>query len=554
MENSGTALFGIFTQSARIVLRTAQDEAQRRGHSEIDPEHMLLALLSNPEYGAVAVIRASGISPGSVYTAAEAAIQPGEPTIFGLSPRTKRVIELAVVEMKNVRSPLIDTEQLLLGVLREEQESKRDLLSRLGVSLTAARSEVERMQYARSLPQPPGTVQLDSNRQQQAVTLARTVQRARLIYTLVIAIVTAAIVIFVLQSASASAQISTLVNALATVPVLNWQPVAGWSPLLLLLYFLLISIPLLALSVPLSWYLTYVIPHRYGLRKGSARKWLRELGSGLLLLGTLAVLLSELIALLIAVSPRTWWIEAALIQFLYSVLSSRFGSLRLRTHAKDIVPLSEGEIAARFQALIARLHLPSCGLYRFNISQRTSRANAFFTGWGKGRRVLLTDTMLQSFPPDEIEVILAHELGHLVHHDIWTRLVMRGLTMLGLFYLFSLYLSGLNAPNANSDASVSSLLFQDLFPLLVLCLVLAFMIFTSRYRRHQEYRADEFALQTTGKVQSFKDAMIRLTNMGMLVAVSTRRARHPASHPVLLKRLQHADEFAARHKLFTEAG
>ena len=113
---------------------------------------------------------------------------------------------------------------------------------------------------------------------------------------------------------------------------------------------------------------------------------------------------------------------------------------------------------------------------------------------------------------------------------------MRGLTFLGFFYLISLYLTAFVFADLPSPS----------MQLFVLLLLIAFPRLTMRYRRYQEYRADEFALQTTGNVQAFKSAMIRLTNMNLLVATSTRRARHPRSHPTLVKRLQHADEFAIR--------
>jgi STE24 endopeptidase len=275
--------------------------------------------------------------------------------------------------------------------------------------------------------------------------------------------------------------------------------------------------------------------------------WLSVFGKGLLSIWAQIWLLVEVVTLLIAIQPQTWWAWAVLIQLLYSVVLTRFGSLPLLLQAQNIAPLSEGEIPRRFQALVERLHAPSCRLECLKINQRTDAANASFIGWGKGRRVILTDTLLQSFSPVEIEVILAHELAHLVHHDIWTRLIMRGLSFLGFFYLLYACLNVL-LMSSNADASPSASGLQLVLALLVLMLLFVFALFVMRYRRRQEYQADEFALQTTGQVQAFKNAMTRLTNMNMQVATSTRRARHPATHPDLLKRLKHADEFAARQR------
>jgi STE24 endopeptidase len=328
------------------------------------------------------------------------------------------------------------------------------------------------------------------------------------------------------------------------MPELNWQPLVGWWPLLVLVYFVLISIPLLAISIPLAWYTGLVIPRRYGLRQETTLRWLWELGKGLFIICFQAWLLVEVAALFRAIQPQTWWAWAALVQFLYSVLKARFGPLWIHPLLSNIETLPEDELTKRLHALLARLHIPACGIFQAKVSHRVNIANAFFVGWGKGRRIILTDTLTQRLTPDEIEVILAHELGHLVHHDIWTRLAIRGLTFLGIFYFIYLYLATLTM--LTSPSSLLSLV-QPLLLLLFIALFLVYLRLSTRYRRRQEYQADEFALQTTQNVQAFKSAMTQITNMNLLVAAPTRRGQHPTSHPVLVKRLKHADEFAANH-------
>ena len=390
--------------------------------------------------------------------------------------------------------------------------------------------------------------QLDEARQQLAVQLARARRRARLIYLWTVAL--PVVLVIALPIILAPQFFGAMASILTNVPVLNWQPVAGWSPLLVLLWFILVSVPLLLLTVPFAWYISDLLPRRYGLHKGTARQWFVSFGKRFLLRWGQLGLLVEVVMLFMAVQPRVWWAWAALVQLLYSVLENHSGSLRFLPYRKDITPLMEGEIAERFQGLVTRLHIPSCHLLQFKISHRTAAANAFAIGWGRGRRVMLTDTMLQGLSPDEIEVVLAHELGHLVYRDIWTRLILRGLFFLCFFFVLNIYLVVLTA---QVDQSSSLGPFQPFFPLLSSILLLVFAIVTVRYRRYQEYRADEFALRATGKVQAFKTAMTRLTNMNMLVVTSTRHARHPASHPTLLKRLKHADEFAARNAVPVEA-
>ncbi len=572
--NTNSMLFDRFTVQARAALAVAKREALRPGCYSLETEHLLLGILSIPDGMAVRVLQRLGVEPENLRGAVAAAIQPSNQTSgeIHLSPRAKNVIELAMGEMARLGHEYLDTEHLLLGILCQEERSARGLLHSQRVRLDAARAETERIhsqgateqlqamspgsplsfpvsQLAERLPdlvlQAPlpggtvlatGAVSLDSARQQLAVTFARRRQRASYLYLLVIGVITALVTISTLQSSQFSAWLGALVSALANAPVLSWRPIADWSPLLVLVYFVLVSVPLLAISMPFVWYLNFALPRRYGLRKGTTRQWMGVLGKSLSIFCIQIWLLAEIIVLLMAVQPQTWWAWAALIQFLFSLLMAHFGPLWLFPLLNQLEPLPEGELTRRLRVLLGRLHLPACDIFQAKVSHRTGTANAFFIGWGNGRRIILTDTLTQNFTLDEIEVILAHELAHLVHHDIWTRLVMRGLTFLGFFYLTYLSLN-----------TFSSLAVPPFLGLLVLFMLLVgFVNLTTRYRRHQENQADEFALQTTGNVQAFKNAMIRLTDMNLMVATSTRHAQHPANYPTLVKRLEHADEFAAR--------
>ena len=569
-----------FTTQARAALVTAQREAMRLGDTFLEPEHLLVGILSQPAGMATQVLQGIGVEREPLCESAAALLQPhDQPSREAhLSPRTKSVIAFAVSATIRMRQGTLDTDYLLLGILHEEDSDACNLLHSWGVNLEVVYAGIVRLRSQDTIEQlqevPPSASQpedassdpllsqgqdtspvgntpannaaaLDA-RQQQAIAYMRSRQRARNRYLLIIAIVTAVVTTFALLSSQFSAWLNTLESTLANIPVLNWQPLADWWPLLVLVYFVLISIPLLAVSIPLAWYTGLVIPRRYGLRQGTTLHWLGELGRGLSILCVQAWLLVEVVALFRAIQPQTWWAWAALVQFLYSILQVRFAPLWPHPLLDNAEPLPEGELSQRLHALLTHLHIPVCGIFQARVSHRISAANAFFVGWGNGRRIILTDTLTQHLTPDEIEVILAHELGHLVHHDIWARLVIRGLTFLGVFFFLYLYLATLTTP-----ASFSSLLalVQPLLLLLFVALFLAFLRLTTRYRLRQEYQADEFALQTTRNVQAFKSAMTQLTEMNLLVAAPTRRGQHPTSHPALVKRLKHADEFAVSHSI-----
>lgn len=382
------------------------------------------------------------------------------------------------------------------------------------------------------------------NRRQQARALARSMRRGRFIYMLVIALLLLAVV--TVGGTQPSAWLFVVTIALFVqdhMPFLLWQPIAGWLPLLVFVGCVLFGVVFLVFSLPLAWYLHVLLPRRYGLQKDKTLSWLRDVRKQLFIVAIPLWFFAELLTLLLVVQPQTWWAWIALVQFLYTLFVARFGTHWLLPWLHKITPLHEGELVERLHKLLGRLRLPACSLYQVSVSHRTNAANAYFTGWGGGRRILLTDTMIQHFTIDEMEVILAHELAHLMHHDIWKRIIMRSLIFLSVIYVF--YLDVTDGSWLNTLFASLSML-QILDPLIALLLVFLLISMTMRYHRYQEKQADEFALHVTGNVQAFRMAMTRLAQMNMMIDTPSRYARLFMSHPTLQQRLQHANEFVRR--------
>lgn len=390
-------------------------------------------------------------------------------------------------------------------------------------------------------PERPNNLAERSSPKLRAIEFARSIRRGKFVYFLVLSIIIASFVLFIAQSSPWFLFINTWLFIQIHIPFLLWQPIAGWFPLLILTGCVLISVLVLVMSLPLAWYTNVAMPRRYGLYEDALRSWLRRVGRRLASIFLPLWFFAELLTLLLVVQPQTWWIWGGLAQFVYTLLLARFGANWLLPWLNTVTPLREGALVERLHVLLVRLHLPECKLYQASMHHRTSAANAYFIGWGNGRRILLTDTLIQHFTSDEIEVILAHELGHLVHHDIWTRIGMNSLISLSSLYLLYLDVTDNSWLNA---LFVSSPMLQALSSLFAILLFLILWVLCMNYRRYQEYQADEFALRITGNVQAFKTSMTRLTTMNRLEATEKRRFRLPASHPTLQQRLQHADAFA----------
>jgi STE24 endopeptidase len=177
------------------------------------------------------------------------------------------------------------------------------------------------------------------------------------------------------------------------------------------------------------------------------------------------------------------------------------------------------------------------------MSRRTRAANAALTGLGNTRRIILGDTLLNEFSSDEVETVIAHELGHHVHRDIPVGIVVSGgLTLAGLFVAAQVLRLGSSALGFTGPADIAAL------PLFTLSLGVFGLLTTplsNAYSRWREVRADTYALQATGKPQAFANAMTRLANQNLADADPERWVVVLLySHPPIRDRLAHAARWA----------
>jgi STE24 endopeptidase len=332
---------------------------------------------------------------------------------------------------------------------------------------------------------------------------------------------------------------------------LSWQPIAGWYPWQVLLYFLVLMLGYEILTAPLAYYGGYVLPHRYGLSTMTLAAWLADLFKSLLLSLILEALAVELVYLLLATQPQTWWLWTALILLFFTVVMANLAPVLILPIFYKFTPLPEGELSRRLLALADRAHTRVRGVFSMHMSSKTTAANAALMGLGNTRRIVLGDTMLDRYTPDEIEVVLAHELGHHVHHDIWKLIITQSVLTLGGLYLVNLALHwAVDAQHyylglADPATMPFVLLVTAVFGLVV-------MPIGNGLSRAVEYQADEYALQATKMVGAFKSAMTRLANQNLAdIEPSPLIEFLFHDHPAISKRLKHADAFAERYALNT---
>jgi STE24 endopeptidase len=381
----------------------------------------------------------------------------------------------------------------------------------------------------------PVSAEVNPERQQRAREYARI--RHRL---LLIDLGLAAVFLLLLLGTGLS---TGLRDALAGVG--TWQPVAHWAPLQVALYFIILLLVYQLLGAPLSYYSGFVLPHRYQLSHQSLGSWLADQGKGLALGLIFEVAAIEVFYLLLAVQPTTWWLWAAGAMLLVSVVLANLAPVLILPLFYKLTPLQDEELTRRLLSLAERAKTRVRGVFTMNMSRKTSTANAALMGLGNTRRIVLGDTLLGVYSNDEIEVVLAHELGHHVHRDLWKLIVSQTILTLGGLYLVNLGLHWA-VESAHLYSSLTDVAAMPLIGVALGLFGLVTMPLGNGLSRWIEYQADEYALQTTRMSDAFISAMTRLANQNL-----SELDPGPViefllyDHPAISKRLQHAERFKA---------
>jgi len=329
---------------------------------------------------------------------------------------------------------------------------------------------------------------------------------------------------------------SVLLNLTAN----EWLLVIAYAAVFGAIYYLI--------TLPLSFYEGFVLPHRFEMSNQTLGDWVSDQVKSLLLGAVLGGLILEIIYAVLRAFPDTWWLWAAGIMLLFSVILANLAPVLLMPIFYKFTPLGDeyAELAERLVRLAERSGTHVRGVFKFDMSRRTKAANAALTGLGNTRRIILGDTLLTEFSSDEIETVLAHELGHHVHKDIPIGMAIESvMTLVGL-YLASLGLNWGAAYFGFSGASDIAAL--PVFMLVIGVYGLVTMPLTNAFSRWRERRADQYALQTTGKNEAFASAMTRLANQNLADADPEPWVEWLLySHPALSKRIEMARLFEGQN-------
>ncbi len=299
-------------------------------------------------------------------------------------------------------------------------------------------------------------------------------------------------------------------------------------------------------ELPLGYYSGYVLPHRYDQSTQTLGGWLKDLALETTLTAAVGLPLLEGVYWLLRVTGGAWWLWAGAGYAAVTLVVSFLAPTLIMPLFNKYVPLGpeHAELVARLQQLATRAGTRVSGVFRFDLSKRTKAANAALTGLGGTRRIILGDTLLNEFTVDEVETVIAHELGHHVHRDIPVGLAIGTVVNLaGLGLAAAILKAGAAALGFTGPADIAAL------PLLALALGvfgLVTMPISNGYSRWREVRADSYALDATGKPQAFANAMTRLANQNLADADPEPWVVFLLhSHPPIRQRLAHAGAWEA---------
>jgi STE24 endopeptidase len=297
-----------------------------------------------------------------------------------------------------------------------------------------------------------------------------------------------------------------------------------------------------AVMFPLALYRGFVLEQRYGLSSETLRAWAVDHAKAAAVSLVFALLGGQIVYASLVSWPRLWWLTSALVFIAGMIILARMAPIVLMPLFYRFRPLERDALRERLVTLSGRAGVPVLGVYEWGLGDKTRRANAALVGTGGTRRVLLSDTLLAEYSDDEIEVILAHELGHHAHGDIAKGIAIEAALIIGGFAVAAIVLARYwNDVGLTSPADVAGL------PLLVLiagCLGLVSAPLLNALSRRNERRADRYALTMTERPAAFVSAMKRLAAQNLAEPSPSRTAVwlfH--THPPIEQRIEAARRF-----------
>ena len=312
-------------------------------------------------------------------------------------------------------------------------------------------------------------------------------------------------------------------------------------------YVLFLSILSKVLGFGLDFY-GFRLEHRFNLSSQRLGSWLKDSAKGWVLGLVLGTVLCEIVYALIRTSPDHWWIFGWLIFLGLFIFFAQIAPVVLFPLFYKFVPLQNEGLKERLMRLGERAGTRVRGVYEWKLSEKTKKANAALTGLGNTRRIIVADTLLENYNDDEIEAVLAHELGHHVHGHISKMIIVEAIVTLAGFWAANEVLH-CAIDQQHMFEHMSDFANLPLLALVSTVLSVLLMPALNAYSRYTERQADVYCWKSVPSIAPYVSAMEKLNRQNLSESHPSRLVEilfH--SHPPVSKRIAAAEDWARKHR------
>jgi STE24 endopeptidase len=279
----------------------------------------------------------------------------------------------------------------------------------------------------------------------------------------------------------------------------------------ILLYSIIFFILVFIFTFPSNYY-SFSLEHKFGLSNQNFSQWLGEGLKGLLIMVIFGIIIIEVIYAALRHFSKTWWIWISALSIVFAVVLVNLAPVLIMPLFNKYTPLQSGEIRDKLVSLSQKAGVKVENIYLMDMSKQTKKANAMFTGLGSTKRIVLGDNLVKEYTPDEIEVVIAHEMGHNVMQHIWKGILFASLILAVGFFIIHISMGGISRKfrksfKIESKADIAGL---PLFLLIFVIYGLITMPILPTYSRHLERQSDKYALDLTQNKEAFISAMQKL--------------------------------------------
>ena len=308
-------------------------------------------------------------------------------------------------------------------------------------------------------------------------------------------------------------------------------------------FLFVVGIALSILGLPFAWYAQFKLEERFGFNTTAMRTWILDRVKGFLIAALLGYPLLALILKLIEWTGANWWLWATAVVIAFQLLLLLIAPAVIMPLFNRFTPLPDGVLRDRLFALAQRTNFPTRSIEVMDGSKRSRHSNAFFTGFGRFRKIVLFDTLMAQLTEPELESVLAHEIGHYKKRHV---VKLLGVSIAGVFVAFAAiawlarqqwFYHAFGFEHRTGFAAANTVPALLLFGLLAGTIIFWLGPFINGWSRRFEYEADAFARATVGEAQSIIRALRKLSEKNL-----SNLTPHPLysgfyySHPTLLER------------------